>query len=84
LANTQFERVPSVETLIQDVDAITEMTRADKVFTFITLCDHKTLMNAFKKQAMMQQMEMVPQDDVYSFAYGVLKLAYPQLFMEKG
>lgn len=74
----------SVEKMITDLDALPEATTADKVHMFVQLCDHEVLMNAFKKQAMMQKMEMATHDDVYSFAYGVLKLSCPHLFVEEG
>lgn len=51
---------------------------------FIQLCNHETLMNEFKKQAMLQKTGIVPENDVYAFAYGVLKLSCPHLFVEQG
>ncbi len=74
----------TVEKMITDIDALPEAATGDKVNMFVQLCDHEVLMNAFKKQALMQRMGMATQDDVYSFAYGVLKLSCPHLFVEAG
>lgn len=74
----------SIEKMITDLDALPEATTADKVHMFVQLCNHETLMNEFKKQAMLQKTGLVPDNDVYAFAYGVLKLSCPHLFVEKG
>jgi len=84
MASTQFENVPSVEKLVTDLQDVTEMSRSDRVFSFIMLCNQERLIELFKKQSMMQQLEMSLPDDVYSFAYGVLKLASPHLFEKSG
>lgn len=84
MANTKFERVNNVEQIIEDIDALPEATTADKVNMFIQLCNHETLMNELKKQALLQKTGIVPENDVFAFAYGVLKLSCPHLFVEAG
>ena len=74
----------SVEQMINDIEALPEASRADKINMFVNLCNHETLMAEFKKQALMQKVGMVPENDVYAFAYGVLKLSCPHLFVEQG
>jgi len=74
----------TVEKMIADIDALPEASTADKVNMFIQLCNHETLINEFKKQALMQKVGIVPENDVYAFAYGVLKLSCPHLFVEQG
>lgn len=74
----------TVEKMIADIDKLPEATTGDKVHMFIQLCNHETLMNEFKKQALLQKTGIVPESDVHAFAYGVLKLSCPHLFVEAG
>ncbi len=74
----------TVEEMIANLDALPEATTADKVNMFIQLCDHRKLLDELKRQALMVEMEMAVPDDVYAFAYGVLKLSCPHLFVRAG
>ena len=56
---------------------------SDQLNIFISLIHDETLMNHFKKKALLIQMEMDTNDSVYDFAWGILNIAKPHLFIEE-
>ncbi len=66
--------------VIEELEAQAELSEADRVWMFIQLCNDDVLVPELKKQSMMQQMDIVPESLIHSFAYGVLRLAKPHLF----
>lgn len=59
-----------------------DIETSDRLLLFVTLCDADKLLKELKAQAMMMNVGMVPETLVHSFAYGVLKIARPELFSD--
>ncbi len=72
----------TVEDMLEKLEA-TDLETSDKLYMFVQMCNAETLMQHLKKQAMMLKVGIVPEDPVYVFTYGVLKLASPHLFEGK-
>ena len=73
---------PTVEGMISTIQQTEGLEISDQVYMFVQLCNAETLIQHFQKQALMLKMGMATDDPVYSFAYGVLKIANPHLFVE--
>lgn len=74
----------TIEKMISDLREQEGIEDSDRVWMFIQLCDDKPIMGAMQHHATMVKMGLVPPDNViFPFAYGVLKLAKPHLFPEE-
>lgn len=74
--------MPDASKVIDGILALPDMDDSDKVYMFIQLCDDKKLMDELRKQGMMQKVGIMPESLIHSFAYGVLRIAKPYLFLE--
>ena len=72
---------PSVETIVEALLADSGLEGSDRLWMFVQLCDDKLLMNELTKQATLQKVGIVSETAVHSFAYGILRLAKPHLFI---
>lgn len=66
--------------LIESIASNNELSTANKLFMFVSLCDEKTLIQHMQKTAMMARIGMVVPSPVDAFAYGVMRIAKPHLF----
>ena len=60
--------------------AASDLSREDQVLMFVSMCDGKQVMAELTRQGFMRSAELVPPSVVHAFAYGVLRLARPELF----
>ncbi len=76
--STRQTTVEDIVTSLRESDLET----ADKLLMFVTLCDTELLLKDLNHHALMVKMEMSIESNIHSFAYGVLKIAHPHLFLE--
>lgn len=80
---TEEERERTTEDMIQNI-ADMDLSRAEQIYMFVQLCDEKVLMQELNKKAMLVKIGLDTNDAIYSFTYGILRLAKPHLFETKG
>ena len=69
-----------INKVVTDIIEMPDMEDSDKVYMFIQLCDEQKLLDELNKQAVMQEVGIVPESLVHGFAHAVLKIAKPHLF----
>lgn len=75
----QDEETVTVNWLLERIEAMEELDRDARIGMFVTLFDLEQLADECKKQAIMQSIGLATTSQVHSFAYGILRLARPDL-----
>jgi len=60
-----------------------DISTADKINMFVMLCNGEVLKKQLVAHAMMVKIGLTQADMVHSFAFGILRLARPDLFEEQ-
>lgn len=69
--------------IIDSLASNDDVSTADKLLLFVSLCDEKLLIQQMKKTAMMAKVGLYVPTIVDTLAYGVLKISYPHLFKDE-